>query len=85
MKITGGTKMKWKGWYHDCEAGHFGEIFYCEDEELHPGTEGQNAWGPFKTFSECKKDAIAFHRCDLDAARNAIKEIRALWKPKRKI
>jgi len=39
------------------------------------------AWGPFETFGQAKKDAIAYFRTDVDTARMAIKEIRASKKP----
>lgn len=41
------------------------------------------AWfGPFNTFSECKRDAIDYHMADVRTARMAIGDLRTLKKPK---
>lgn len=72
-----------RGWYHDCEVGHFGEIWFHDDAKRIPGSANVSAFGPFKTFSEAKVDAIAYHRADVWAAQGAIREIRFFRKPRK--
>ena len=65
------------GWYHDCSSQHFGCIEWLDE---HPRGE-TSLNGPWATFNECKADAIAYHQCDLDGAKAALREIRATRKP----
>ena len=68
-----------EGWYHDQSAGVAGDIYFMnETDELR----NTNPMGPFDTFKEAKNDAIAWHQCDIDNAKIAIHNLRAMKKPK---
>jgi len=62
-----------KFWYHCSFSGETKNIvwFYCD--EGHPG---EGDWtGPFKSFTQCKNDAVAFHKQDIESSRRAIKSV----------
>lgn len=71
-----------RGWYHSCEVGIAGDIWFHESETRNPASPNQSAYGPYKTFSEAKKDAMDFHQADIRHARLAVQEIKAMRKPK---
>lgn len=74
--------MRYKGWYYYASVGSFGGFFWAEELPSHD--EGLETWGPFETFGQAKRDAIAYFRTDVDAARLAIQEIRSCKKPIKK-
>lgn len=65
------------GYYHNSSLGEC-EIVYFEDKPHF--SESCNWFGPFKTLTDCKKDAIEYHRIDVIDAQGAIKNIRKLKK-----
>ena len=78
MKLRKNTKTS--GWYHDSEFEMTHEIKLFKES---PDVEPQNNWhGPFKTFGKCKRDAISYHQTDIETAREAIRDIKAMRKVK---
>lgn len=51
-------------------------LFYGTYEEVSRDLIDGNHYGPFNTLGECKKDAIAFHRCTINYAQVAIRHIK---------
>lgn len=41
----------------------------------------KNYYGPFKTFSEAKKNAIEYYQYELSSARYILKRLRTMRKP----
>lgn len=69
------------GYFHNAEVGSHGvEIEFFEEV---PIAANQGWWGPFKTWSEAKKDAIAYFQSDINDARLAIRSIKKMRKPKK--
>ena len=68
--------MSKKKWYHDSSLDHTSIDRFAEGEI--PWSEACNWQGPFDTFSECKKDAIAYHQTDIDSAKSCIYDIRKM-------
>lgn len=66
------TKPKWR---HSAETTgvSFGLFYPSEDTFDFPH-------GPFNTWAECKADAIAYFKCDLDDAKRQIRALRKLTK-----
>lgn len=60
-------------WYYVASVGHFGGFFF--ENEI-PSQIEQQSWGPFKTLSEAKKDAIDYFKTDIVTAKLAIESIR---------
>jgi hypothetical protein len=68
------------GWYHDSEFDTTHEIkFFADSPDVKPAN---NWYGPFKTFGDCKRDAIEYHQTDIHKARAAIADIRAMRRTK---
>lgn len=66
------------GWYYIASYGFFGGFFWSDET---PSQAEQQSWGPFRTFSEARKDAIAYFQADVTAARLAIHDIRQCERP----
>lgn len=64
-------------WYHFTDWGESEIVYITEDEKDWK----ECYFGPFKTFTECKKDALDYHRSDV---KNSQKAIWRLKKVKRK-
>lgn len=64
-------------WYYCCESSGFYGFKQVFDRKL-PDAWVANIWGPFKTFSEAKKDAIEYFKTDILNARDCIGQIKAV-------
>jgi hypothetical protein len=64
-------------WYYETDGLMFFG-FFEDDDNRTPTPVG----GPFKTFSEAKRDAIRRFECDVRMAREALREVREARKPK---
>lgn len=73
------TKGQHTGWYYIATTGHFGGFFWYDDRPK--DSDAQELWGPYKTLSEAKKEAITYFKTDAILATLAIEEIResAKW------
>ncbi len=71
------------GWVYSAEAGGFSGIWYSDGNE-NPFSIYPYSNGPFKTFSEAKKDALEYFRTDILYARLAIQDIKKTKKPVKK-
>lgn len=63
-----------KLYYHDTGFDST-EILIMTKDEADRYNPCCNLYGPFKTFSECKKDAIEYHRSTIETAKWAIKDL----------
>ena len=63
-------------WWH-ISSFEYSEI--VESDERPDATDG-NEYGPFKTFSAAKADAIEYHRATKETAVRCIAELKALKK-----
>lgn len=69
------------GWYHWTERDGTYEIRHCNSAfGFNPH---ENWFGPFKTFTAAKLDAIQYHQLNIADAKLAIKQIRTMTKPKK--
>jgi hypothetical protein len=77
------TKSKTAGWYHN--AGDSYEPTVRHFEKLESGSTSENKWtGPFHTFEEAKREAIAFYRDMKDTANYALRNARSIQRPEEK-
>ena len=67
--------MKSKYWHITCMES---SIIVVSDDT--PEASDGNAYGPFDTFGEAKRDAIDWHQTDKITANRAIAEIRKIRK-----
>lgn len=49
---------------------------FIDEKEISSYDSEVNAYGPFNTFTECKKDALEYHRTTKKTAQMAINEIK---------
>jgi hypothetical protein len=66
-------------WYYAATVHDFGGFVFVLEGAKRPE---EADWGPFDTFSEAKRDALAYFRTDITYARLAIQEIKQTKKPK---
>jgi hypothetical protein len=79
--------MNKKGWYHFSDMDGFKGIEFLPDGLAGTVDYGdfeyrKSAYGPFKTFGEAKKDAIAFFQTDVETARQRMADVRECLKAK---
>lgn len=67
-----------KQWWYEAYDGDFSQFLHIEAMPLDSG----NYYGPFRTFSEAKADAIEFFQTTIRNARAQIADIRAIKRPK---
>ena len=76
------TKPK-RQWYHSSSRCGFEGIFHLTLDEFDQFADAsRSVWGPFRTFTQAKNDAIDYFRCDKRDAELAIAKIKETKKPK---
>ena len=73
------SKINHRGWWHDSTM--LGTIIYYHDNIEYP-LNASCAKGPFRTFTLARRDAIDYHRGNLEDARLHINELKIMRKPK---
>lgn len=73
------TTITERGWYHDTEWGNTNSISFHEVGEK---VVFYSEHGPFRTFTECKNDAIKSHRFDIQESLMAVYDVQQMRKKK---
>ena len=64
---------KIKYWYHDSDFEETYLIKWTYDPNSMDYRDADGSWyGPFKTFTQCKNDAINYHKGDIITAKAAL-------------
>jgi hypothetical protein len=71
-------KKDYSGFYHE-SCLDYSIFHYWPDTSLSPINIDWN--GPYRKWSDCKKDAIEYHQIDISTARQAIYTIKNTKKP----
>ena len=65
---------KIKIWFHQSDMEGTNHIRWVYDREQLQAVSHDNWFGPFKTFTQCRNDAVAYHKSDIDCGRRAMEQ-----------